>query len=211
MDDNWFEDHGNLSEDQKRILYKEMKNFDEYGNAIYQEENLNKIAKKFEAITEYAKRYLNENASDSFDQITINRNVKELEKKVRKFKKEAKKVQQHRERLTALYDDIGLIFDRYFGVGGDENSNKLEESKMSSKDLLSKVIQEKIKEVLNEQSIEFDPKKMEKLAKDDKFLHHTLRDEASNPKNPSNRVLRMLFNSYVLGDRTLERKYKQIR
>ena len=136
MNDNWFENHGTLSEDKKKVLYNELKKFDEYGDAIYQDQDLNVIAKKFEAITEYAKSYLNENASDSFDQVTINRNIKEIEKKVRKFKKEAKKVQKHSTRLTALYDDIGMKFNRYFEVGGAEepktkhNTETIEERKL---------------------------------------------------------------------------------
>ena len=129
MEDNWFEDHDKLSEDQKKILFNELKKFTEYGDAVYQETDLNKLAAKFEAVTEYAKRYLNEKASDSFDQVTINRNVKELEKKVRKFKKEAEKAQKHQNRLTALYDDIGIIFDRYFGVGDTESADTIQESK----------------------------------------------------------------------------------
>lgn len=141
MDDNWFEDHDRLSEDQKKILYNELKNFDEYGDAIYQDKDLNKIAAKFEAVTEYAKRYLNEQG-DSFDQVTINRNIKEIEKKVRKFKKEAKKVQKHKERLTALYDDIGIKFNRYFEVGGKQKSDKEEINEVR------KVVRNEIKKLL---------------------------------------------------------------
>jgi hypothetical protein len=143
MNDNWFEDHDRLSEDQKKILYNELKNFDEYGDAIYQEEDLNKIAAKFEAITEYAKRYLNEQGN-SFDQVTINRNIKEIEKKVRKFKKEAEKVQQHKERLTALYDDIGIKFNRYFEVGGT-SEQKPDKEEINE---VRKVVRNEIKKLL---------------------------------------------------------------
>lgn len=145
MEDNWFEDHGTLTEKQKKVLYNELQKFDEYGEAVYQEQDLNVIAKKFEALTEYAKSYLNENASDEFDQVTINRNIKEIEKKVRKFKKEAKKVQKHQTRLTALYDDIGMKFNRYFEVGGAEDpkdEEKIEESKLRG------LIREQIQKVL---------------------------------------------------------------
>lgn len=142
MQDNWFEDHDKLSEDQKKILYNELKKFDEYGDSVYQEDDLRKIGAKFEALTEYAKRYLNEKASESFDQVTINRNMKELEKKVRKFKKEAKKAQKHQDRLTALYDDIGIIFDRYFGVGDEKESKTISESEIRG------LIREQINEVL---------------------------------------------------------------
>ncbi len=144
MEDNWFEDHDKLTEDQKKILYNELKKFDEYGESVYQEDDLRKIAAKFEALTEYAKRYLNEKADQTFDQVTINRNMKELEKKVRKFKKEAKKTQKHQNRLTALYDDIGIIFDRYFGVGEKEETETISESE----EKLRGLIREQINNVL---------------------------------------------------------------
>lgn len=151
MEDNWFEDHDKLSEDQKKILFNELKKFTEYGDAVHQDADLNTIAAKFEALTEYAKRYLNEKASDSFDQVTINRNIKELEKKVRKFKKEAEKTQKHQNRLTALYDDIGVIFDRYFGVGDTGSADTIQESKLTEKRLRN-VIREEISKLKTNQS-----------------------------------------------------------
>lgn len=216
MDDNWFEDHEKLTEDQKEILYNELKTFDEYGDAVHQEQDLRVIAEKFGALTEYAKRYLNEKAGDSFDQVTINRNMKELEKKVRKFKKEAEKVQKHQDRLTTLYDDIGFIFDRYFGVGGEyeKSDNKLEESnkpsmnKKISESQLRGLVREELKRLM-EQRVEFDREKMLNLMKRDKFIRHVARDEARNPENPSDRVLRRIFNTHVLGEPETEREYER--
>lgn len=151
MSENWFEDHKALTEDQKKILVNELKKFDEYGEAVYQEQDLKELGKKLEALSEYAKRYLNEKAGGSFDQVTINRNMKELDKKVRKFRKEAKKVQKHQDRLTALYDDVGIIFDRYFGVGHKEQKNgsdTIEETK-NKKTGLRSLIREEIKSLLH--------------------------------------------------------------
>lgn len=219
MEDNWFEDHSKLNEKQKRVLYNELKKFDEYGKAVYQEQDLNEIAKKFEVITEYAKAYLNENASDSFDQVTLNRNIKEIEKKVRKFKKEAEKVQQHQTRLTALYDDIGMKFNRYFEVGGSEepktkdNTEKIKESNKPklTETKLRGLVREELSRVLNEQQVEYDRQKMLGLMQDDSFIEHVIRDEARNPQNPDDRVLRRIFNAHVLGDSVMEREYKKQR
>ena len=155
MSEDWFEDHKALTEDQKKILVNELKKFDEYGEAVYQEQDLNELGKKLEALSEYAKRYLNEKAKGSFDQVTINRNMKELDKKVRKFRKEAEKVQKHQDRLTALYDDVGIIFDRYFGVGGNQKSETIEESKKVSADkiqITESDLRKLIREELNERA-----------------------------------------------------------
>jgi len=210
MDDSWFEDHKKLSEDEKRVLYNELKKFDEYGKAVYQEKDLRKIAKKFAAITEYAKRYLNEK-ENSFDSVTVNRNLKEIEKKVRKFKKEADKVQKHQDRLTALYDDIGMKFNRYFDVGGAEEgkSDTINESVQVTETQLRGLVREELKGILSEQRVEFDRQKMLNLADKDKFIRHVIRDESRDPQDPSNHTLRTIFNGYVLGDSQLERKYQQ--
>lgn len=205
MDDSWFEDHKKLSENEKKVLYKELKKFGEYGEAIYQEKDLRQIAKKFAAITEYAKRYLNEK-QNSFDSVTVNRNLKEIEKKVRKFKKEADKVQKHRERLTALYDDIGMKFNRYFDVGG--TSDTINESVQVTESQLRGLVREELKGMLSEQSVEFDRQKMLNLIDNDKFIRHVVRDEAQDSRNPSTHTLRNIFKSYVLGDDQLERKYR---
>lgn len=168
MEDNWFEDHDKLTEDQKKILFNELKKFTEYGDAVHQEADLKKIAAKFGALTEYAKRYLNEKAS-GFDQVTINRNVKELEKKVRKFKKEAEKAQKHQNRLTALYDDIGMIFDRYFGVGDSKNSDTIQESNKPN----MKLSESKLRNIIREEAkklTEIDARQLKRIRKDVRML-----------------------------------------
>ena len=147
MSEDWFENHKQLSEEQKQILFKEIQKFDEYGDAVHREVNLNKLGKKFSALVEYAERYLNENAENSFDQVTINRNIKELKQKVRKFRKEAEKAQKHQDRITALYDDIGKIFDRYFGIG---ELSTLQESTELGENELEGVIREEVRKVLKE-------------------------------------------------------------
>jgi len=208
MDKDWYEGHDRLDEDQKQILFKELKSFGEYGDAIYSEHNLNEIGKRFAALVEYAERYLNENASDNFDRVTINRNISELKKKVRKFQKEAEKVQQHQERLTALYDDIGMKFNRYFEVGGNEQKSINENMKLT-KGKLKGIVKEEISRLLKERRIEYDRQKMLNLMDNDKFIRHVVRDEARDPRNPDDRVLRRAFNSHVLGDSEMERDYKR--
>lgn len=206
-DSNWFENYDRLSEDQKKILFREMGKFDEYGNAVHQEANLIEIGKRFDALAEFAARYLNEEVSDSFDQVTVNKNIKELNKKVRKFKKEAEKVQKHQERLTALYDDIGRIFDRYFGIG----EKNLQES---ATDEIRSLVRETVKQVLRE-DVEFDVKKMRKLRNENNFIDHMVRNAAErrgeNHKRPSRETLKLVFKDYVVGDRSMERAYRSMR
>jgi uncharacterized protein YecE (DUF72 family) len=126
-DEDWFESEGNLSEDQKKILFRELKNFHENDKYIYNEGDLNRLSKKLHAVAKYAKKYLNEK-NTPFDNVTVNRNMRELKKYLNKFKKTAKKTQQNRERLSVLYEDIAMILDRYFDVSSGQEQIKSDTS-----------------------------------------------------------------------------------
>jgi uncharacterized protein YecE (DUF72 family) len=121
--EDWFESEGNLSEDQKKILFRELKNFHENDKYIYNEGDLNKLSKKLHAVAKYAKRYLNEK-NTPFDNVTVNRNMRELKKYLNKFEKTAEKTQKNQERLSALYEDIAMILDRYFDVSSGQEQIK---------------------------------------------------------------------------------------
>jgi hypothetical protein len=180
-EDNWLEDQSGLSNRQKKILFKEVRKFNEYGNSIHQDVNLRELAKKLSILSEYVDKYLNEKVS-GFDGITVNRNVRELKKYVNKFGKEASKVQERLDRVTALYEDIGMILNRYFEI--DEDPNTLNEEKA-------------------------DLSRVKKALQKDEFLQHAMRRMGSL-NNPSEEDLRTLYNRYIKGDDELERLYNRL-
>lgn len=122
-EEDWYEEKARLSENQKKRLFQELQHFYENDKFVYREGDLNKLSTKLKAIAEYAQRYLNEK-NTSFDNITINRNMREMKKYLNKFEKTASKVQENQERLTALYEDIALILDRYFDLGEEEKGEE---------------------------------------------------------------------------------------
>ena len=53
-------------------------------------------------------------SDDWFDKVTIKRNLSELEKLDKSFEKIASEARQMDERLSALYEDMGNILNRYY-------------------------------------------------------------------------------------------------
>lgn len=75
---------------------------------------------------------------------------------------------------------------------------------------LRNIVREELQNVLTEQRVEFDREKMIALMDRDRFIRHVIRDRASNSSNPSDRDLRVVFNSHVLGEPEMEREYNKL-
>jgi len=116
--ESWWEEDDGLTDDEKEVLVREMKKFNEYGDPLFRskEESLSVLAKKLEKLTEFAQEFLMRNVDEEFDKVTVNRNIKEINKYIDKFKKIAGEVKEKESRLQALYEDIGVVFNRYFDI-----------------------------------------------------------------------------------------------
>lgn len=119
--EQWYEKKKGLTEEEENILFREMKKYGKYGDDLYRDNDLVTMAKKMERISEYAEEYLNSNVDEAFDRVTINRNIKEVNQYIREFKKIAQELKEKEERLQALYEDVGVIFNRYFDVEDRDN------------------------------------------------------------------------------------------
>lgn len=74
---------------------------------------------------------------------------------------------------------------------------------------LKNIVREELSKVLKERNVEYDRRKMLNLMDEDQFIRHVVRDEARNPRDPSDRLLRRIFNAHVLGDSVMEREYER--
>ena len=76
-----------------------------------------KIAEYFTKLSENAENYiLSESGESWFDDITVKRNLKELKNYANDFAKVSGEAQSLQERMAALYEDMGVILNRYFDV-----------------------------------------------------------------------------------------------
>ena len=93
-----------------------VKNFGIVGKSLYNNNNIIEIAKQLSQVAESAHNHILGEQDDWFDKISINKNMKSLKGSVVEFQKTAKESHQLNQRLTALYEDIGHVLNRYYDI-----------------------------------------------------------------------------------------------
>ena len=93
-----------------------VKNFGIVGKALYNNNNIVEIAKQLSEVAESAHNHILGEQDDWFDKVSVNKNMKSLKGGVVEFQKTAKEAQQINQRLTALYEDIGHVLNRYYDI-----------------------------------------------------------------------------------------------
>lgn len=116
LEENYFEQKQEIPTDVKERIMTSIKEYNRLGKQIYREGNLVDLAKNLSEIATFAEQYTIEGANDWFDGVTIQRNMKELKNFSGEFGKVAEAVQQHQDRMSSLYEDMGHILNRYFEI-----------------------------------------------------------------------------------------------
>lgn len=105
-----------ISPEVREKALRAIKEYNKYGKMIYREGNLVELSNLMSEIAKFAGKFTVENANDWFDTVTIKRNMNELNKLSGNFSKIAKEVQAYQDRMSALYEDMGTILNRYFEI-----------------------------------------------------------------------------------------------
>ena len=114
------------------IFQEEPTNYSVIGEKLYNTANIVEIAKRLSEIAESAHSHLLGEQGDWFDKVSINKNMKALKGNVAEFKKAAVEANSLNQRLTALYEDIGHVLNRYYEIG--EALDKVDPSKVEPED-----------------------------------------------------------------------------
>ena len=93
-----------------------VKNFGIVGKQLYSNNNIVETAKQLAEIAESAHHHILGEQDDWFDKVSVNKNMKSLKGSVVEFTKTAKEAQALNQRLTALYEDIGHVLNRYYEI-----------------------------------------------------------------------------------------------
>ena len=101
--------------DAKEFL-ESVRNYSGYGQSIYREGNLKEVAELLSTIAEQASTYTLQETGDEFDQLTVGRNMKELNGYSQQFNKFANEAQVLQQRIESLYEDMGNILNRYYEI-----------------------------------------------------------------------------------------------
>ena len=94
-----------------------LRNYNKLGETLYQQSRLKETAKSLSRIAEMAATHTVQETEDWFDKVTVSRNMKELTNHSKSFSKIAEEASSVQQRLSALYEDMGMILNRYYDIG----------------------------------------------------------------------------------------------
>ena len=106
---------GQLSEKSQALA--EIKKYQEIGEIIYRAEGLKEAAGKISKIVESAETMVLSETEEWFDEVTVKRNMKELNNNNKEFTKTVSEVSKLQQRLESLYEEMGNNLSRYYEVG----------------------------------------------------------------------------------------------
>ena len=118
------------------------------------------IAIQVSHIAEQAHTHVVSETNDWFDQVSVNKNMQSLKKRVAEFKKAAGEAHQLNQRMTGLYEDMGHILNRYYDITEDagdmDNDGINEPDDEEYKDNKDKAIKQAMKKETKEAPGELD-------------------------------------------------------
>lgn len=115
-----------LSNEARRHFLEIISTYGSFGPKLKNENDLAQIAETLGAITDAACEFANKEAGNHFDESTVKRNMNELNKLSSQFEKIANEAKSLQSQMENLYEDMGHIIGRYYGVSelSEEDVNK---------------------------------------------------------------------------------------
>jgi len=94
------------------------------GETLYQQQSLKETAKSLSQVAEMAASHTLQETEDWFDKVTVSRNMKELTNHSKAFSKISEEASSVQQRLAGLYEDMGMILNRYYDIPEYANSDE---------------------------------------------------------------------------------------
>ena len=109
-----------LADDRPKVnkheVIEAIKNYSKVGKQLYNNNNIIEVAKQLAQVAEAAQNHVLSETDDWFDGVSVKRNMKELKGLTGQFKKTALEANNVNQRLSALYEDMGNILNRYYDI-----------------------------------------------------------------------------------------------
>jgi len=114
------EDIGIMADEKPRVnkyeVIEAVRSYQTVGKQIYHNNNILETAKQLVQMAEAAQNHILGESDDWFDNVSVKRNMKELKGLTGQFKKTAVEANATNQRLSALYEDMGNILNRYYDI-----------------------------------------------------------------------------------------------
>ena len=121
------EKYGESSETKKVSsdqVKEALQNYNKLGETLYQQQSLKETAKSLSQVAEMAASHTLQETEDWFDKVTVSRNMKELTNHSKAFSKISEEASSVQQRLAGLYEDMGMILNRYYDIPEYANSDE---------------------------------------------------------------------------------------
>ncbi len=159
-DKGFGEETPKLSPEQKKKLMEMASMFENLGDSIKNEEAILNSAQSLTELCELAEAYALNECGDWFQQDIVQKDMKELKKRVMEYQKVAKECYARMQQLGVGHQDIGHILGRYYNIkkpsgldvpaasaAGSGKQPLQQESMPNLSELKKKELKEEIKEV----------------------------------------------------------------
>ena len=121
-----------LDQDRPKVdkfkVTEAIRNYGRVGEALYKTNGIIEAAKQLSEMADAAQNHVLSETSDWFDSVSVKRNMKELKGLTGQFKKTAVEANSVNQRLSALYEDMGNILNRYYEI--DEAMDKVDHDEL---------------------------------------------------------------------------------
>ncbi len=105
-----------LSPEVKKHFLEIISTYNTFQDQMKRQSDMTEVANTLGAIVEAAKEMTLRESGDWFDNVTVKRNMQELDKMGKSFDKFAVEAKAMDERLHSLYEDMGHILNRYYEI-----------------------------------------------------------------------------------------------
>ena len=102
--------------DSKQVQ-EAVREFTKFGEVLNRNEEFISAAKNIVSVAESAQDHVIAETGDWFDKISVNRNMKQMSGLVKEFKKTVTENSAMNQRLLSLYEEMGMILNRYYDMG----------------------------------------------------------------------------------------------
>ena len=110
----------NLADDRPEVnkheVIEAVKSYQTVGKQLYNGSGILEAAKQLVQMAESAQNHVLSETNDWFDAVSVKRNMKELKGLTGQFRKTAVEANSVNQRLSALYEDMGNILNRYYDI-----------------------------------------------------------------------------------------------
>jgi len=142
-----------LTPEQKTRLMELVSTFESFGECLQNEEAIVNSARGLQELAQLAKQYALNECSECFQRNIVEKDMKELEKRIMEHSKIATECYARMQQLGVSYQDIGHILGRYYDLKSakkmDQHYTPAEKQPLQSEDAMGAMMEADMEEDLN--------------------------------------------------------------